>query len=912
MSDLPSGTVTFLFAEMDAPAHGAAESAGREDALAERAATERAVELVCKSLEGSGGYVFKRAGSAFQAAFATAPQALVAAAGAQRAFNAAHWGPAGPVRVRMALHTGVTDEREGEYVGPLLNRVARVLAAGHPGQVLLTEATQALGRDGLPPGVDLRDLGEHRLRDLVRPERIFQLIAPGLPAEFPPLKTLSGHPNNLPMQPTALIGREKEVADCLALLRRIDVRLLTLTGAGGVGKTRLGLQVAAELIDDFPGGVFFVSLAAIADPGLVTPTIAQSLGIREGGGQTLFEALNEYLSSRQMLLVLDNFEQVVAAGPLVVELIEHAPQLKVLVTTRAVLRVSIEQEYRVPSLALPDLADLPSPADLRHFAALALFVARAQALKPDFTLDAGNAAAVAEICVRLDGLPLAIELAAARIKIMTPQAIAARLSARLKLLTGGVRDLPLRQQALRSTIDWSYGLLARGEQRLFRRAAVLAGGRTLDAIEAVCNPDGDLGVDTLDAVSSLVDKSLLYERESTDGEVRFWMLETLQEYAAVELEKSGEGDLLRRRHADFFLDLAERAEPELTGPQQAAWLERLEREHGNFRAALAWASAHGEGAAALRMAGALMRFWEVRGYLSEGRHWAEAALAIPSPAIPSPASAVVVHTGPAGAAADSVTVAAVMSIAAARAKALAAAGRLVSLQGDYRAADGLWEECLALATQIDDKAAMTRAYLNLGIIREELGDDAGATDMYEHSLALARKTDDRRGIAMALANLGVRKQHRGEYDAARPMHQESLAILRGLNDRRAVAVELGNLAEVALAQANLEEAQALYLESLQLLHELGDKMYTAYFLAGLAAVAGGQGNAERAGRLFGATEALREAIGAPLPPSEQRVYDVMVEKARARLDQAAFLAAWAAGRAMGLEEALNYAFNVRA
>jgi predicted ATPase/class 3 adenylate cyclase len=891
MSDLPSGTVTFLFTDTDV----AAGPMG-SDVDAARAAIERHDEILCQSIEGNGGYVFKRIGVAFQAAFATASQALAAAAATQRALNAEQWGTGGPVRVRMALHTGVTDERGGEYVGPLLNRVARVLAAGHPGQVLLTEATQALARDGLPPGMDLRDLGEHRLRDLVRPERIFQLIAPGLPDEFPPLKTLTGHLHNLPVQPTSLIGREKEVAECLALLRREDVRLLTLTGAGGAGKTRLGLQVAAELVDDFADGVFFVSLASVSDPNLVAPTIAHTLGIREGGGQTLIEALGDYLRNKQMLLVLDNFEQVVGAGPLVVELIQHAPQLKVLVTTRAVLRVSIEQEYRVPSLTLPDLHELPPPEALRHYPAVALFIARAQALKPDFTLDASNAAAVAEICVRLDGLPLAIELAAARIKIMTPQAIAARLTARLKLLTGGVRDLPVRQQALRSTIDWSYELLAGGEQRLFRRVAVLMGGRTLEAIEAVCNPAGDLEMDTLDAVSSLVDKSLLFERESPDGEVRFWMLETIQEYAAEALEKSGEAEVLRRRHAAFFLELAERAEPELTGARQAAWLEQLEREHGNFRAALAWAGLQSESITALRIAGALMRFWEVRGYLSEGRHWAEAALAIPTAA----------GTRASGGAAPSDGAG---TPEAARANALSAAGRLISLQGDYRRAAVLWEESLALAAQMGDKRGMTRAYLNLGIIREELGDDAGATEMYEHSLNLAREIDDSRGIAMALANLGVRKQHCGDYDGARPMHQESLAILRGLNDRRAIAVELGNLAEVALAQGHLEEAQALYLESLQLLHELGDKVYTAYFLAGLAAVACGRGNAERAGRLFGATEALREAIGAPLPPSERQVYDLQQRTARAHLDQAVFLPAWTAGREMGLEEALDYAFN---
>jgi predicted ATPase len=477
---------------------------------------------------------------------------------------------------------------------------------------------------------------------------------------------------------------------------------------------------------------------------------------------------------------------------------------------------------------------------------------------------------------------------------MPPQAIATRLTARLQLLTGGVRDLPARQQALRTTMDWSYDLLTETERQLFRRLAVFAGGRTLEAIEAVCDPNGDMALDVLDGVSSLVDKSLLYERELPGGEVRFRMLETIQEYACEQLEKSGEAETLRRRHSAYFVDLAEQAETQLTGPQQAAWFERLEQEHDNFRAALAWAVQDCASAAALRLASALTRFWEVRGYLSEGRHWQEAALA----------------------AAKDDTGTAAVDIA--RAKALIGAGRLVTLQGDYTLAQALYDESVDILRSMagregtavgDIKLSIVRALNDLAIVKEEQGNVQGARALYEQSLTLAREIQDQRSIAIALANLGVLAQHHGDFAGARPLHEESLAILRRVGDRRSIAVEIGNLGEVALGQGRLAEAQALYVDSLHLLQELGDKMYTPYFLAGLAATAGAAGDAERSGRLFGAAEALRETVGAPLPPSEKEVYDRMLATARAHLDEGAFEGAWSAGRTLPLEQALQDALD---
>src|SRR5918992_2625428 len=445
----------------------------------------------------------------------------------------------------------------------------------------------------------------------------FQLIAPALPTSFPSLKSLDARMNNLPAQPTPLVGRERELKEVCGLLREEEVRLLTLTGPGGIGKTRLGLQIAAELLDEFEDGVFFVALATITDPALVASAIAEPLGVVEAGDQPLEEGLKDFLRSKELLLLLDNFEQVLGGAPLVGELLSECPRLNVLATSRSVLRVYGEQEFAVPPLELPDHKRLPSVERLTQYEAVRLFIERAKAARPDFSVTNENAPAVAEICVRLDGLPLAIELAAARIKLLTPSAMLERLGSRLKLLGGGARDLPERQRTLRGTIEWSHALLEEGEQVLFARLAVFAGGRTLEAIEAVCEGQGELAVDPLEGVSSLLDKSLLRQEEGPEGKPRFVMLETIHEYARERLQASGEAEEARRLHAQHFLALAEEVEPELSGADQLAYLERLEAEHDNMRAALTW-SLENEPETVLRLARTLARFWEKRSHYLEG------------------------------------------------------------------------------------------------------------------------------------------------------------------------------------------------------------------------------------------------------------------------------------------------------
>jgi len=477
MTDLPRGTVTFLFTDIEG-----STALWERDRAAMHAAVDRHLSLVRTDIDANGGVLFKVVGDAVQAAFPTAPAALAAALDAQRALLAEDWGALGPLRVRMALHAGEAEpDARGDYLAAPLNRLSRLLAAGHGGQILLTQAVQQLARGALPPGVELRDLGDHRLRDLLEPEHVYQLLHPDLPVDFPPLASLDTRPNNLPRQPTLFVGREQEIGEILALLRRDDVPLLTLTGPGGTGKTRIALQTAAELLDDVPDGVFFVPLAPLADLALMPAAIAAALGIREAGGRPLSERVRDVLADQQLLLLLDNVEHLVEAAPHIGELLEAAPRLKVLATSRMPLHLRAEHEYLVHPLGLPSRKSLPVAELVPQSEAVRLFIARAQAVNPDFAVDSDNASAVAEICHRLDGLPLAIELAASRVRMLPPQAMLARLEKRLPFLTGGARDAPQRHRTLRDTIAWSHDLLDEEDRLLFRRLAVFAGGATVES-----------------------------------------------------------------------------------------------------------------------------------------------------------------------------------------------------------------------------------------------------------------------------------------------------------------------------------------------------------------------------------------------------------------------------------------------
>ena len=627
MRELPTGTVTLLFTDIEGSTRLLQQLGNHYDGV-----LTECRQLLRAAFHQWKGHEVDTQGDAFFVAFPRATDAVSAAVDMQRALAAYVWPEGVTVRVRIGLHTGEPQLSAENYIGLDVHRTARIMSAGHGGQVLLSLTTRDLVEHDLPEGVSLRDLGEHRLKDLQRSGHLYQLVIAGLSEDFPPLKTLNSRANNLPIQLTQLIGREKEVARVLHLLRREDIHLLTLTGPGGTGKTRLGLQVAAELSDAFPDGVHFVNLAPISDPTFVVPTIAQTLAVKEVTDQPLLDLLKAFLHEKHLLLLLDNFEQVVSAATYVAELLVTCPKLKVLVTSRAVLQVRGEQEFAVPPLQLPDPKHLPDLVALSQYGAVALFIQRAQSVKPEFQVTNANAPAVAEICVRLDGLPLAIELAAARVKVLPPPALLARLGQRLTVLTSGARDAPARQQTLRNTIEWSYHLLEADEQRLFQRLSVFVGNCTLEAVEAVCS-----ALDTanaaglvLEGVASLIDKNLLQQIEQTQGEPRLVMLETIRGYGLEALAVSGEMEATRQAHAAYYLVLAEKTEPELRGQQQAIWQWRMEREYDNLLAAWQWAVEQGNSGQRvemiLRLYGVLVRFSMGHSNMSEGTNFLTRAL----------------------------------------------------------------------------------------------------------------------------------------------------------------------------------------------------------------------------------------------------------------------------------------------
>ena len=780
MSVAPTGTVTFLFTDIEG-----STKLWEKHPDAMRRALVRHDDLLRGCIEGREGYVFKTVGDAFCAAFPTANRALEAALAAQLDLAAEPWETETPLLVRMALHTGACEERGGDYFGQTLNRTARLMAAGHGGQVLLSDVTQGLVRDALPPTVSLLSLDEHRLKDLGRPERVFQLLHPALPADFPALRSLDHPdlPNNLPQQPTSFIGRETQIDEAKARLAK--TRLLTLTGSGGSGKTRLSLQIAADYLDQYldqyHDGVWLVELAALTDPALVPQAVAQVLGAREEPGRPIQQTLVEALKAKRLLLVLDNCEHLVAAcASLVADLLRNCPDVHLLASSREPLNASGEQTYRVPSLTLPDPKQAQTVESLSQFEAVRLFIERAQAVQSSFVVTNQNAQAVAQVCFRLDGIPLAIELAAARVRSLSVEEVNTRLGHRFRLLTGGSRTVLPRQQTLRALIDWSYDLLTEAEKTLLRRLSVFAGGWPLAAVEKVCAGEYVEEWEVVDLLTGLVDKSLAMYEEGADGAAgRYRLLETIRQYAGDRLGESGKSEDIRGRHQDFFLGIAEEAERNQFGSGQNLWLNRLETEQENLRAALSASLDENEGTeAGLRLTGALTTFWYRSGQLHEGRQHFAAAL----------------------------TRATSVSPTQARAKALCGAGVLAQGQGDHEDATDLLRQSLAISQALGDRAGCSLPLRHLGGIAWRRGNFTEAGELYSECLAIQRQFD-LPAQAVTLWLLGLNASSLGERSLALSNFRQCLALSQKQGDLWTTMRAYEGLAAFASEEGDYEAAQ---------------------------------------------------------------------------------------------------------
>ncbi len=872
----PTGNVTFLFTDIEGSTR--LWETRREEMQAALAGHDA---LLREIMERHGGYVFKTVGDAFCVTFSSAPEAIGAALDIQRELTPARTSGL-PLRVRAALHTGTAQERNGDYFGPNVNRVARLMI-GAGGQTLLSQTTEALVRDTLPEGAGLRDMGLHHLKDLLRPEQVFQLLHAALHADFPPLKSLDALPHNLPEQLTSFVGREAQLSQVKERLG--NVRLLTLTGSGGGGKTRLALQAAADLLEHFPDGVWLVELAALSDPALVAQTVASVLGVREQPGRTVTESLTEYLKPRTLLLLLDTCEHLVdGCAPLVDTLLRACPSLRILATSRAPLGVAGENIEAVPPLSLPDVGRLPPggpefAAALMRGEATSLFLDRALAVSPSFAVTLANSAALLDICRRLDGIPLAIELAAARVKVLSAEQIAARLDDRFRLLADKNRrtDLP-RQQTLRAMIDWSFDLLAPPEQTLLRRLSVFAGGWTLEAAEAICAGGEIDEYDVLDLLSQLVDKSLVLPTE-THGAARYRLLESVREYTREKLaEVPAEAAQTADQHGEWFTEWAESAAALSTGEAQAQWLARTESEHDNLRSALAWSLRQADPEVSLRLTGSLWRFWTVRGYLQEGRHWLALALALSAPETPT----------------------------AARAKALSSAGSLAWSQGDYDSARALLEDSLTARRALADTQGIADALNNLGNVAADIGEYAAAQELLEESLASMRTLGDSEGIAATVSNLARVAFWSGDFETARTLFEESLAADQKRGDEWGRANSLCGLALLSIRTGEFETAREQLTESVTLRQTLSDTEGQIECLEAFSALAAAQNHWTAAVTLLAAAAAGRQALETPLPPAGLIPQAKRLAAAQAALAPSDYAAAEAHGQSLPVTAAVAW------
>ncbi len=962
MRELPTGTVTLLFTDIEGSTRLLQQLGHRYEEV-----LSGCRQLLRAAFHRWNGYEVDTQGDAFFVAFARATDAVSAAVEMQRTLAAHPWPYGATVHVRIGLHTGEPQPSAEGYVGLDVHRAARIMSAGHGGQVLLSQTTRDLVEHDLPAGVSLRDLGAHRLKDIQHPSQLFQLVISGLPADFPPLKTLDIHHNNLPIQPTPLIGREQEMAEISTLLAWPEMRLATLLGPGGIGKTRLAIAVTSRVRSFFAGGICFVGLAALSDPELVVPTIARELGLKESGTHPPLQQVQAFVGQQPFLLVLDNFEQIVDAAPQLEELLAGCPCLKILVTSRAVIHLSVEQVVPVAPLSLPNLST-SDYEDIAQSAAVTLFVQRARNILPSFQLTPGNARAIAEVCTRLDGLPLAIELAAARVKLLPPQVLLTRLWQRLQLLTGGPRDLPVRQQTLRSTIQWSYDLLGPEEQTLFHILSAFEGGWTLEAAEALCQEIGQVDLDVLNTLSALIDNSLIQSSEQGAEEPRFLMLQTVREFGLERLIASGELETTRMAHARYFLALAEQAEPELHGPNQAIWVARLEHEHDNLREALEWAlekvideEAAERSEIGMRLSAALKEFWMILGHYREARIFLERALALSEGTRTSLRARVlraIASVADCQGDIDRIEVVAQQSLALSQeledtcgiAESLGLLADAAWLRGKIVEAVSLHEEQVRLLRQVGEPGEVADALFHLAEHVSSLGEYVRGQTLFEEALALFRQTGNELWVGGTLVHsvawlwfmLGdletMRRRFQegqalitsvgnrawsaeclwvaallvlSEEESARAssLAQESLSIYQEIGDPWYSAWLLHILGRIETQRGDIPTARIHYQQSLTLNRQVGEKWMTPFNLEGLAGVVATQGAFRWAAQLWGAAEFLRAAIDVPRLPVDRLGYEQAVAAARAQLGEEVFAAAWQAGCTMKLEQVIDDALR---
>ncbi len=862
MSDLEFSTLTFFMTDIQG-------STKLWESYPEpmRRALARHDEILQAAVEGNGGKVVKSKGEgdALFAVFGRPSDAASAAAAAQRALSAESWPATLEIKVRIGIHLGPVQVRDGDYFGTTVNRCARLKAIAHGGQVLLSEAAAVLVQGESPAGITLRSLGEHRLKDLTQPEHIFQLVAPDIPVEFPPVRSLSVLSNNLPIQTTRFIGREAQLAEVSRLLA--GARLVTLAGAGGSGKTRLALQTAADLMEEYPDGVWLVEMASLSAPGQIPLAIADVLGVREEHGRSLEAVLIDHLRPRHTLLVLDNSEHLVKDCARIADMILRGCQMvTILATSREVLQVPGEVIYRVPTLAEDE--------------AIRLFVDRATATQPAFRLTPENAPVIASICHRLDGIPLALELAAARVRVLSVQDIDARLNDRFRLLTGGNRTSLPRQQTLRGLIDWSHEMLSDQEKALFRRLSVFAGGFELEAAESVCSGEDMEEWEVLDLLTQLVDKSLVISEER-ESKARYRLLESLREYGAAKLRDAGEELDLRRRHLQWYLKVALEAEKRSHGGgHQPASFNQLEREHDNMRSALLWCHSDPESLeAGLQMAGALDFFWRVRGYISDAKEQVLGLLGLSDPA----------------------------SASVGKATALVTAANLTRMQENGDEAASYATDAVAAARQVGDKTVLGRALLYLGWADINRKAYEQALTSLEEARELFGAVRDLFFQAETLAATANALRMRGELDQAETINAEALSLRRKIGDLHGVAVALRGSGWAAAVRKEPETAYPLFREALELIIPMHDLPCTYYALLGLAYVAGARGRHERVMQLWGAAESIRKAAGITAPPRKEAA--MAAREAEQALGAAEAERLGARGMAMGFAEATAFALG---